>query len=126
MFLYSVPVSQTNGIHQISSAFTTIADNLPTNYQTVEESSVIKADLDLSQFLPKVGDTIYRYNGSLTTPPCAQIVSWSVVPEPILVRREDYMKFMKVLNVEGSPMGINYRPLQPVFDRRLEIFHKVK
>uniref|UniRef100_A0A8C6YW28 Carbonic anhydrase 14 n=1 Tax=Nothoprocta perdicaria TaxID=30464 RepID=A0A8C6YW28_NOTPE len=40
---------------------------------------------DVRQLLPARLDLYYRYNGSLTTPPCSQGVIWSVFQEPVRV-----------------------------------------
>ena len=34
----------------------------------------------------------YRYNGSLTTPPCYETVTWSVMKKPIYFSREEVRK----------------------------------
>jgi len=49
----------------------------------------------------------YRFNGSLTTPPCSEGVRWFVLKEPIEVSYEQIRKFEEV-------MGKNNRPIQPI------------
>eukprot|EP00075_Anas_platyrhynchos_P010984 XP_027300237.1 carbonic anhydrase 14 [Anas platyrhynchos] len=41
----------------------------------------------LRGLLPQRLDRYYRYNGSLTTPPCFQSVLWSVFQQPVLLSR---------------------------------------
>lgn len=50
----------------------------------------------------------YRFNGSLTTPPCSEGVWWLVMKEPVGVSKEQVQKFMHVMH---HP---NNRPVQPV------------
>lgn len=57
--------------------------------------------------LPKNRD-YYRFNGSLTTPPCSEGVKWLVMKTPVTVSAEQIDKFAKVM---GHP---NNRPVQPV------------
>ncbi|NWT25433.1 CAH14 anhydrase, partial [Cardinalis cardinalis] len=37
--------------------------------------------------LPEQLERYYRYNGSLTTPPCSQSVLWSLLPQPVRISR---------------------------------------
>lgn len=52
-------------------------------------------------------DGVYRYQGSLTTPPCSETVLWTVLSTPILVSQKDVEAFQALF-----PM--NARPIQPV------------
>ena len=57
----------------------------------------------------------YAYDGSLTTPPCSEEVSWIVMKEPIEVSREQIEKFV-------ATIGRNARPIQALNDRGVEEF----
>jgi carbonic anhydrase len=61
--------------------------------------------VNLAQFLPLSGAS-YHYPGSLTTPPCSEIVSWIVLRDPI----EAGIGQIESL-AQAFPM--NARPLQP-------------
>ena len=50
----------------------------------------------------------YRYEGSLTTPPCSEGVRWLVLKQPVPVSAEQIDRLTKAL---GHP---NNRPVQPV------------
>lgn len=66
------------------------------------------------RLLPKSLDSAWRYEGSLTTPPCSQIVDWIVFQDTVSVAQADIDKFKQLF-----PM--NARPLQPL-DRRYLLF----
>ena len=53
---------------------------------------------------------VYRYMGSLTTPPCSNIVTWLVLKEHSTLSEEQYDAFRTV-------MGNNFRPLQKISGR---------
>ena len=57
--------------------------------------------------------TYYRYNGSLTTPPCSEGVWWLVMKDPVSVSQEQVEAFKKVI---GHP---NNRPVQTVNARSI-------
>ncbi len=58
-------------------------------------------------------DKYFRYNGSLTTPPCSEGVRWIVLRTPVTVSRPQVDALAAVL---GHP---NNRPVQPVNARRV-------
>ncbi|MFP7753741.1 carbonic anhydrase [Thermodesulfobacteriota bacterium B35] len=66
-------------------------------------ASQVKAD----ELLPKNRD-YYRFNGSLTTPPCTEGVVWLVMKTPMTVSKEQVEQFTHVMH---HP---NNRPVQPV------------
>ena len=76
-----------------------------------EEGPTISADpaIDPRRLLP-AERAYFRYEGSLTTPPCSETVNWIVLAQPIEVDTADIARFRKLY-----PM--NARPIQPR-DRR--------
>lgn len=102
-----------------NEAFDTITSRLPLHYQESVEH-IPGSSLDLRSLLPVDGAKFYRYIGSLTTPNCTEAVEWTVIEEPIKVRPSEIEKFHGVLDHVGIPMGINYRPVQPLGDRVVE------
>ena len=45
----------------------------------------------------------YRYEGSLTTPPCSETVDWLVLSEPIQVAEADIARFGKLFATNARP-----------------------
>lgn len=74
------------------------------------ETKLINAYFDLNLNLPKEKD-YYTYNGSLTTPPCTQNVTWFVYKTPITVSVSQVKKLQHSL-----PLN-NYRGEQSINER---------
>lgn len=73
--------------------------------------SAPQAALDPAAFLPP-GRDFFRYEGSLTTPPCSETVDWVVLSDPITVSRTQIDAFERI-----HPG--NTRPVQPLHRRFL-------
>jgi carbonic anhydrase len=63
--------------------------------------------VDANGLLPDNRD-YYRFNGSLTTPPCSEGVKWFVIKQIDTVSKEQAEMFSKIMGVA------NNRPVQPV------------
>lgn len=61
---------------------------------------------DLGDLLPE-NTSVYRYQGSLTTPPCSETVLWTVMQQPVAVSDESISAF-------AARYPMNARSLQPV------------
>ncbi len=46
----------------------------------------------------------YRYEGSLTTPPCSETVTWLLLREPIGVAKADIDGFAKLFPMNARPL----------------------
>ena len=66
----------------------------------------------LDALLPKEKD-YYRFNGSLTTPPCTEGVRWLVMKKPVTLSKPQIETFKKVMHLH------NNRPLQPTNARMI-------
>jgi carbonic anhydrase len=76
------------------------------------EKSDLPAGLNVLQMLPTLKG-YYRYNGSLTTPPCTEGVWWMVLKSPVTASEEQIKQFVRAIGHH------NNRPLQPVNARPL-------
>jgi carbonic anhydrase len=64
----------------------------------------VKADstIDASALLPATR-SYYRYSGSLTTPPCSEVVDWMLFTAPVEVAEADIGRFAKLYAMNARP-----------------------
>jgi len=74
-----------------------------------EKITVDDLKLDLAGLLP-ASLSYYSFEGSLTTPPCSEGVSWMVLKSPVTVSPDQIKAFRRLVHE-------NARPLQPVHER---------
>ncbi|XP_042623089.1 carbonic anhydrase 14 isoform X2 [Cyprinus carpio] len=97
-----------------------------------ETSQVWESFTDYLQKIPRKGDKVrimepfsmhqllkgvdlskyYRYNGSLTTPPCDEAVVWTIFKDPIRISKDLLLRFPTKIS-----FGNVYRPQQPLNNR---------
>ncbi|CAF2985802.1 unnamed protein product [Rotaria sp. Silwood2] len=61
----------------------------------------------------------YRYDGSLTTPPCYESVIWSVLQEPLQISSGQLQAFQNLHGEKSELMKNTYRTIQPLGSRKL-------
>ena len=103
------------------------------------DESKYSVDFSLKDLGFGVFDDFYRYSGSLTTPPCNEVVQWTVVKDTMKISRrtmEKMVSFSKVLfkvmlisitNVQnklGETIVDNYREIQPLNGRKITLYSK--
>ena len=74
-----------------------------------DKNSFVK-NITANDILP-VDKAYYRFNGSLTTPPCSEGVRWFVMKEVITASKEQIEAFKETMT------GPNNRPVQPLNSR---------
>ena len=89
---------------QLNQSLAQIWSNLP---KQAGQSFMFTGNLGAASFLPKKLD-YYRFNGSLTTPPCTEGVRWIVLKDIQSASEAQFDVFNKLLS---HP---NNRPVQPV------------
>ncbi|XP_033107726.1 carbonic anhydrase-like [Anneissia japonica] len=78
---------------------------------------------DVSKILPNNTNDYYTYEGSLTTPPLYESVSWIVFKEPIEISEAQMAQFRALMTSEEGSSGPdccmvnNYRPTMPLNGR---------
>jgi carbonic anhydrase len=88
-------------------AYDAIVANLPT---IDDPDKVIPGSFDVTALLP-ADRQVYRYEGSLTTPPGSEGVVWSVFTTPVELAPA------QITAIAGAIGSSNARPVQPVNDR---------
>jgi carbonic anhydrase len=85
---------------KVNRVFNTIVLTMPNR-----EGPAIKADsrIDSNAFLPSKR-SYYRYEGSLTTPPCTETVNWFVLTESIQVAEADINSFTQLYPMNARPV----------------------
>jgi carbonic anhydrase len=85
--------------------------------------SVVKIEepFTLRSLLPSSYRTFYRYEGSLTTPPCSQVVTWIVVTQVQKIGYAQLNEFTRLDNRENTLVGNTNRRLQSLNGRKVEV-----
>ncbi|XP_047496162.1 carbonic anhydrase 2-like [Penaeus chinensis] len=78
----------------------------------------------LRAFLPRNLDTFYRYSGSLTTPTCNEVVTWTVFADAITISEKQLNAFRALMNDRNQPIVNNFRPPQPLNNRKVMVSAK--
>ena len=79
----------------------------------IGENAAGELGLPASDFAPPTDDGFFRYDGSLTTPPCSEGVRWSVA------RRTRTISERQAERLRALTNGPNFRPLQPLNGRTI-------
>jgi carbonic anhydrase len=74
-----------------------------------KEEKLDGVQIDVAGLLP-ADRGYYTYQGSLTTPPCSEIVTWFVLKHPMAISAEEIQQFSKLYRHDA-------RPTQPLYGR---------
>ncbi|XP_004716636.1 carbonic anhydrase 14 isoform X3 [Echinops telfairi] len=77
---------------------------------------------NLRELLPPQMGQFFRYNGSLTTPPCYQSVLWTVFNQRVQISRDQLKKLQETLFSTEDPSELlaqNHRAPQPLNQRKV-------
>lgn len=86
--------------------------------------------IPLKELIPAKLQTYYRYEGSLTTPPCYETVSWTIFHERIEIAEEQLQDFRTKIFENRADEGIDvdisddFRPIQCMNSRRVYASHE--
>lgn len=91
-------------------AIATIWEHMP--LKETPETTIAQVSINAAQLLPTQSAHFYHYQGSLTTPPCSEVVDWIVLSQPIEASPSQIARFV-------AAVGDNARPVQPLNQRLL-------
>lgn len=91
-----------------NEAYKPIFDNMPAKVGAVD---ALGEDIALAELLPERRG-YYTYQGSLTTPPCSELVRWLLLDAPVALSAQQIAAYRAIY--DG-----NARPLQPLGERDL-------
>ncbi len=91
-----------------NKALAPVFSNLPKQVQ--DAKPVPGATVNAADFLPAT-QTYYRYDGSLTTPPCTQGVKWLMMSTPVTASAEQLAAYKTIMYPTNRPVQpLNGRP----------------
>jgi len=70
---------------------------------------------------PSLSGPYYSYEGSLTTPPCTEVVEWILFKKPLDISSRQLAKFRTVRDPMGKAIKFNFRPVQPLYHRKIKL-----
>jgi len=73
----------------------------------------------LSAFIPRNRNPFYRYQGSLTTPTCNEVVTWTLFDSTVEISEAQMEAFRSLRFKDESPLVNNFRPPQPLYNRKV-------
>ncbi|KAJ8260814.1 hypothetical protein COCON_G00165370 [Conger conger] len=85
-----------------------------------EESDTEIPGFNVRNLLPNRLDRFYRYNGSLTTPPCYQTVNWTIFNDTVTVSRRQLAALEDTLKAgQNEHLTKNFRAPQLLYNRQV-------
>lgn len=106
-------ISQTD-----NPAFTPLVNAL----KEIQEPSLtieVDAQYPLRAFLPRNVRSFYRYEGSLTTPTCNEVVTWTVFDQSVPISEAQMEVFRSLKFNDGTNLVNNFRPPQALANRKV-------
>ncbi|XP_011496417.1 PREDICTED: carbonic anhydrase 2-like [Ceratosolen solmsi marchali] len=88
--------------------------------QSANTETRLNTTMTLASLLPPQLDTYYTYKGSLTTPPCNEVVTWIVFTSMIPISYKQMSKFRVLSNGKGI-IADNYRNAQVLGNRKVYV-----
>merc|ERR1719316_1394862 len=118
---YKVPSKDLPSHNPVIQGFLRSAPPMPGEFVKAQVNELTPMDVNL---LPQ-GGTFMEYAGSLTAPPCSEIVTWFVRRDPIMCSDDQMVVLHDELYKISTAFG-NYRTTMPLANRPISIRQGVK
>lgn len=76
-----------------------------------------KNTFTIKQLIRKRVTDFYSYKGSVTTPPCSQVVKWIIAKKSVKIYPSELAVFRSLMKSDGTKLNQNFRPLQELNNR---------
>jgi len=90
--------------------------------QQIQQAGMV-VDVDalypLSAFMPRDLAAFYRYPGSLTTPTCNEVVTWTVFDKAVPISEKQMEAFRALQFSDSTALVNNFRPPQALLNRKV-------
>lgn len=97
------------GLMMVIGKYNNLLEALWDNLPSAEGKESLDEKIDMSAILPS-GERTFRYQGSLTTPPCSEGVKWNLLLSPISISQGQFTAFHDIFSN-------NSRTIQPIRKR---------
>ena len=108
---------------QVTSQDNPRFDKLFNNIKNIKcggQSLRMREAISLSSFLPSSRSEFYQYQGSLTTPPCSETVTWIILKRGLLIGRNQLKQLRDMRQMDcQTPILNNWRNIQKSGGRRI-------
>uniref|UniRef100_A0A1A7XR16 Carbonic anhydrase 6 n=3 Tax=Iconisemion striatum TaxID=60296 RepID=A0A1A7XR16_9TELE len=105
--------------HFENTYYSDFINNLAKIKYTSQSMNISK--INVRSMLPENLNHFFRYQGSLTTPPCYESITWTVFDTPITLSQNQIRKLESTLmDIDNKTLWNDYRMAQPLNDRQVE------
>ncbi|CAF4788768.1 unnamed protein product [Rotaria socialis] len=108
----SIDLNETKNTYKIQNTTLNEWERYFSTARTLQYSNIsIVLSLNLAKLMGNNFNEFWRYQGSLTTPPCTENIIWTVFKAPIIFTENELNSFRKNIFIE------DYRGPQPLYNR---------
>ena len=84
------------------------------------QTTELRRGISVKSLLPSSPSVFYRYSGSLTTPTCNEVVTWTVLHHTAPISEHQLNLLRGLSTGDGFKMGNNYRHVMPLNGRKIQ------